>query len=125
MAVDIRWLGHAAFELKAGGATVLVDPFLSGNPKAAVSADEVEPTHILLTHGHPDHYGDTVDIAKRTGAPVVAITEVAQEISEQGVEAFDPNLAAPSSSTGGRSRWCPPGTRRRRPTARPARRPAC
>jgi L-ascorbate metabolism protein UlaG (beta-lactamase superfamily) len=92
MAVDIRWLGHAAFELKAGGTTVLVDPFLTGNPSAAASADEVEADVILLSHGHGDHFGDTVDIAKRTGAPVVAIVELANEIGAQGVEVFDPNI---------------------------------
>jgi L-ascorbate metabolism protein UlaG (beta-lactamase superfamily) len=93
MAVEIRWLGHAAFELKGGGATVLVDPFLTGNPKAAASADELEADAILLTHGHGDHLGDTVDIAKRTGAPVVAIVELAGEISGNGVEDVrDPNL---------------------------------
>jgi L-ascorbate metabolism protein UlaG (beta-lactamase superfamily) len=92
MAVDVRYLGHSCFELSAGGATVLVDPFLSDNPKAAVSADEVQPDVILLTHGHFDHIGDTVDIAKRVGVPVVAIAEVANEIGGQGVEVFDPNL---------------------------------
>jgi len=93
MAVDIRYLGHAAVELKAGETTVLVDPFITGNPKAAVEASELEPTHIFLTHGHQDHYGDVVEIAKRTGATVVAITEVAGEIGEEGVEnVFDPNL---------------------------------
>ena len=92
MAVDIRFLGHAAFELRSDGTTVLVDPFLSGNPKAAVSADEVEADAILLTHGHADHIGDTVDIAKRTGAPVLAIIELANEIADEGVETFDPNL---------------------------------
>ena len=92
MAVDVRYLGHSCFELAAGGATVLVDPFLSDNPKAAASADEVEPDVILLTHGHFDHIGDTVDIAKRTSAPVVAITELAGEIGGEGVEVFDPNL---------------------------------
>ena len=92
MAVDVRYLGHSCFELTAGGATVLVDPFLSDNPKAAASADEVQPDVILLTHGHFDHIGDTVDIAKRVGAPVVAIAEVANEIGGQGVEVFDPNL---------------------------------
>src|ERR671927_534780 len=92
MAVDVRWLGHSAFELKAGDANVVVDPFLTGNPKAAVSADEVEPNVILLTHGHADHLGDTVDIAKRTGATVVAIVELANELSEAGVENVkDPN----------------------------------
>ena len=93
MAVDIRFLGQACFELKAGDTTVLTDPFLTGNPLAAATADEVEPDVILLTHGHGDHLGDTVDIAKRTGATVVAIVELADEISEAGVEnVLDPNF---------------------------------
>jgi L-ascorbate metabolism protein UlaG (beta-lactamase superfamily) len=91
--MDIRFLGHAAFELADGDTRVLIDPFLTGNPKGAVSADEVEPTHIFLTHGHADHIGDTVDIAKRTGAQVVAIIEIANELQEDGVEnVSDPNI---------------------------------
>jgi L-ascorbate metabolism protein UlaG (beta-lactamase superfamily) len=91
--MDIRFLGHAAFELTEGDTRVLIDPFLTGNPKAAVNADEVEPTHIFLTHGHADHIGDTVDIAKRTGAKVVAIVELADELSQDGVEnVSDPNI---------------------------------
>src|SRR3954447_21486744 len=95
MAVDIRFLGQSCFELKAGGATVLTDPFLTGNPKASASADEVEADAILLTHGHGDHLGDTVDIAKRTGAPVVAIVELANELSGDlgdDHQVFDPNI---------------------------------
>ena len=94
MAVDIRFIGHAAVELKSGDVTVLVDPFITGNPKATVEASELEPTHVFLTHGHPDHYGDIVDIAKRTGATVVALTEIAGELQEQGglENVFDPNL---------------------------------
>ncbi|HLY49474.1 MAG TPA: metal-dependent hydrolase [Solirubrobacteraceae bacterium] len=90
--MDVRFLGHACFELADGDTRVLIDPFLSGNPKAAVTAQDVNPTAILLTHGHGDHYGDTVDIAKRTGAPVVAIVEIANEIGEEGVETLDPNM---------------------------------
>jgi L-ascorbate metabolism protein UlaG (beta-lactamase superfamily) len=91
--MDVRFLGHACFELSEGDTRVLIDPFLSGNPKAAVSADEVNPTHIFLTHGHQDHYGDVVDIAKRTNAQVVAITELAGELGEEGLEnVSDPNL---------------------------------
>jgi L-ascorbate metabolism protein UlaG (beta-lactamase superfamily) len=93
--MNIRWLGHAAFSLEADGTTVLIDPFLSGNPKAAASADEVDADAILLTHGHPDHYGDVVDIARRTNATVVAITELAGELSEElGSEhqVLDPNM---------------------------------
>jgi L-ascorbate metabolism protein UlaG (beta-lactamase superfamily) len=93
MAVDVRFLGQSCFELKAGGATVLTDPFLTGNPKAAIPADEAEADFILLTHGHADHLGDTVDIAKRTGATVLAVPELANEIGGNGVEnVVDPNL---------------------------------
>src|SRR5438445_8517924 len=90
--MDIRFLGHAAFELSDGDTKVLIDPFLTGNPKAAAEPDDVNPTTILLTHGHADHIGDTVDIAKRSGAPVVAIVELANEIGADGVAVHDPNL---------------------------------
>jgi L-ascorbate metabolism protein UlaG (beta-lactamase superfamily) len=92
MAVDIRWLGHATFELKAGGTTVLVDPFLSQNPTAAAQPGELEPDVILLTHGHFDHILDTVDLAKRTGAKVLAIKELADELGGDGCDVVDPNI---------------------------------
>ncbi len=90
--MEVRFLGHACFTLSDGDTTVLIDPFLTGNPKAAIAAEDVAATTILLTHGHADHIGDTVSIAKRTGAPVVAIVELANEVGEQGVEVSDPNL---------------------------------
>src|SRR5690242_8886103 len=89
---DVRYLGHACFTLSDGDETVLIDPFLTGNPKAAIAADDVAATTILLTHGHADHVGDAVSIAERTGATVVAITELAGEIGDEGVQARDPNL---------------------------------
>jgi L-ascorbate metabolism protein UlaG (beta-lactamase superfamily) len=92
--IEVRFHGHACFELLDGDATVLVDPFLAPeNPVAKASADDVEPTHLLLTHGHGDHVGEAVAIAKRTGAPVVAIVELARWLASQGVEeTHDPNL---------------------------------
>jgi L-ascorbate metabolism protein UlaG (beta-lactamase superfamily) len=90
--MDIRFLGHAAFALENDGKTILVDPFLTGNPKAAASADDIAADAILLTHGHGDHIGDTVAIAKRNGAPVVAIVEIARELEQEGVQVFDPNI---------------------------------
>ena len=90
--MEIRFLGHAAFALSDGDTTVLIDPFLQGNPKAAIAAQDVAATTILLTHGHGDHVGDTVAISKRTGAPVLAIVELAKELAQEGIETTDPNL---------------------------------
>jgi L-ascorbate metabolism protein UlaG (beta-lactamase superfamily) len=109
-AVSVRFLGHAAVALEHEGTTVLIDPFLTGNPKAAASADDVAADAILLTHGHADHIGDTVAIAKRTGAPVAAIVELAGEIAGDlgdGHAVFDPNLGGTVSFDWGWARWVP------------------
>ncbi len=106
--MNIRFLGHACFELSEGDTRILIDPFLTGNPKAAASADEMNPTHILLTHGHGDHYGDIVDIAKRTNAQCVAIVEIANELQGKGVEnVADPNIGGTVEFDGGWVRLVP------------------
>jgi L-ascorbate metabolism protein UlaG (beta-lactamase superfamily) len=105
--MQIRHLGHSAFELTHEGTTVLVDPFLTGNPKAAASPDELSADAILVTHGHADHLGDTVAIAKRTGAPVAAIVELAGEIASEGIETFDPNLGGTVSFDWGWAKFVP------------------
>jgi L-ascorbate metabolism protein UlaG (beta-lactamase superfamily) len=94
--MDIRYLGHATFELSDGDTRVLIDPFLAPyNPKATLTADEVDPTHIVVTHGHQDHMAHAVPLAQRTGAPIVAIVELAGEFAEElgdGHPVHDPNL---------------------------------
>jgi len=92
--MEITWIGHATFELSNGSARVLIDPFLAPhNPAAKVSADDVDPTHILLSHGHVDHTADAVAVAKRTGAECVAVVELANWLGDKGVEnTHDPNL---------------------------------
>ena len=92
--MEIRYHGHSCFELIDGETTLLVDPFLSpNNPKADKTAEEVNPTHIALTHGHADHVADVVAVAQRTGAQCVAMVEVANWLEGQGVEnVSDPNL---------------------------------
>ncbi len=109
-AVTVRYLGHSAVALEHDGTSVLIDPFLTGNPKAAVSADEVSADTILLTHGHADHIGDTVAIARRTGATVAAIVELAGEISADlgpGHDVRDPNIGGTISFGWGSARWVP------------------
>jgi len=106
--MEIRFLGHSAFELTHDGVTVLIDPFLTGNPKAAASADEVAADAILITHGHGDHIGDTVAIAKRTGADVLAIVEIAQELGGEGLDkVHDPNLGGTVSFDWGSAKLVP------------------
>jgi L-ascorbate metabolism protein UlaG (beta-lactamase superfamily) len=106
--MQIRFLGHAAFELTDGETTILIDPFLTGNPKAAVAAEDVKADVILLTHGHADHIGDTVPISKRTGAQVVAIVEIATELSADGLEnVHDPNIGGTVSFDWGWARLVP------------------
>jgi L-ascorbate metabolism protein UlaG (beta-lactamase superfamily) len=91
--MQISFLGHACFELTDGSTRILIDPFVSQNPAAARRLDDLEPTHIFLTHGHFDHVGDTVELCKRTGAQCVAISELATELSRAGVaNVADPNL---------------------------------
>lgn len=106
--MDIRFLGHACFELTEGATRILVDPFLTGNPKAAAQASEVDPTHILLTHGHADHWGDIADIAKRTNALCVAVPELGNELQDAGVEnVADPNIGGTVEFDGGWVRLTP------------------
>ena len=85
MSVKITWLGHASLALDIDGTHVLVDPFLTGNPLASTTPDALNADYILLTHGHGDHVGDTVAIAKRTGAKVIGNFEVTNWIAKQGV----------------------------------------
>jgi len=105
--MELRFLGHAAFALSDGGTSVLIDPFLTGNPRAAANAEELDATTILLTHGHADHLGDTVAIAKRTGATVVAIVELANEIGGAGVDVRDPNLGGTEAFDWGSAKLVP------------------
>jgi L-ascorbate metabolism protein UlaG (beta-lactamase superfamily) len=92
--MEIKFHGHSCFELSEGETTVLVDPFLKPNNPAAVhTGEEVEPTHIAISHGHADHMADAVPVAKRTGAHCVAIVELAKWLEERGIESVsDPNL---------------------------------
>src|SRR5689334_10417685 len=86
MTIKITWFSHSAFQLDINGAAIVIDPFLTGNPLASTSADKINADYILLTHGHGDHFGDTVSIAQRTKAQVVAMAEITYWLNAHGVE---------------------------------------
>ena len=104
----LTYLGHAAFLLEGDGTSVAIDPFLSGNPNASHRSDQIAPNTILLTHAHNDHLGDTVAIAKRTGATVIATFELGEWLQEQGVErAIDANHGGTVAFEGGTVKLTP------------------
>ncbi len=92
MSFKITWYGHAALSLETGAYHLLVDPFLSGNPAAKAQPGNVPADYILITHGHGDHVGDTIQIAKRTGALVISNFEIANWLSRQGVKTHAQHL---------------------------------
>jgi L-ascorbate metabolism protein UlaG (beta-lactamase superfamily) len=86
MTTRIRWLGHAAMALETAGYNILIDPFFTGNPKAAISADQAKADFILISHGHADHVGDAIAIAQRTGATVISNYEISVWLEAQGLK---------------------------------------
>ena len=90
--MKITWLGHSAFRVETGKAVIMIDPFLTGNPsfKGDAKAAAKGATHVVLTHGHDDHIGDTVQICKDTGAQLVANFEICMFLQGKGVENFSP-----------------------------------
>lgn len=86
MPLTFTFYGHAAIGLEVSGTHLLIDPFLSRNPKASISAEKVPADYILVTHGHGDHLGDTIAIAKRTGATVISNAEICNWLEEKGIK---------------------------------------
>ena len=84
---ELKFLGHACFMLCEGKDAVIIDPFLSGNPIAATTVDQIRCQHVLVSHGHDDHLGDAVNIARQNSALVIATAEIARACGEKGVSA--------------------------------------
>lgn len=108
MPLTLTWYGHSAFRLDSGDHAVLIDPFITGNPSATVSADTVNAKTILLTHAHNDHVGDTVDIAKRNDAKVIATFELGNWLGSQGVaDSIGANHGGTVEFAGGSTKFVP------------------
>ncbi|GGH19363.1 metal-dependent hydrolase [Paenibacillus segetis] len=88
----LTFLGHSSIHIDTGHYQLIIDPFLDGNPSAAIAPEEVNADYILLTHGHSDHIGDTEKIAKRTGATIIAVVELADYFESKGLQTVGMNL---------------------------------
>jgi L-ascorbate metabolism protein UlaG (beta-lactamase superfamily) len=106
--MKITFIGHSAFALEADDLSVMIDPYITGNPAATCEPTDFAPQTIILTHAHNDHVGDTVAIAKRTGAKVIATAELANWIKSQGVNgATGANHGGTVQFQGGSTKFVP------------------
>ena len=105
--MKITFLGQSGFHIETEGHSILIDPFLSGNELAVNSPDEFSPSHIVLTHAHPDHYGDTEDIAKRSGATVVSSFEVINYLGEKDIQGHPMNVGGSHTFPFGKVMYTP------------------
>ncbi|MEA1980540.1 MAG: metal-dependent hydrolase [candidate division Zixibacteria bacterium] len=78
--------GHACVAIENDNHKIIIDPFLTGNQLAAIKAEDIEVSHVLITHGHGDHIGDSIEIAKRNNATIIASFELANLCAKEGVE---------------------------------------
>jgi L-ascorbate metabolism protein UlaG (beta-lactamase superfamily) len=83
--MKVSFHGHAVVKVETNGKTILIDPFITGNELTDLKVEDVKPDVIILTHGHNDHVGDTVELAKRHDALVIGIAEIADYLGVQGV----------------------------------------
>ncbi len=89
--MKLKWHGHSNFEI-AGNLNTIIDPFFMGNKMADVRWDEVNPDVLVVTHGHADHMGDTMSIAKATDCDVICVNEIAKYIQSRGIDALGANI---------------------------------
>ena len=105
--MKLTYLGHSAVAVETVAGKVLFDPFLTGNPRASTSADDLNPDLIVLTHAHADHWGDTETIAKRTGATVVGSAEMADYAAAKGLNSHGMNVGGRHEFPQGTVRYTP------------------
>lgn len=91
--MKLKWLGHSAFELTGNdGLSILVDPFIRGNPSCPISINELNPEIICITHAHGDHFGDAIEIAGKTNALVISNYEISQYLQRRGIRSLGINI---------------------------------
>lgn len=103
----VTYQGHSCVFVEVGGKKVIIDPFLNGNPKTTVKAEEVEADYIILTHGHGDHTGDALAIVLRTGATIIAVHELAEYMSWKGAKVHGMGLGGSYSFDFGKVKFTP------------------
>jgi L-ascorbate metabolism protein UlaG (beta-lactamase superfamily) len=103
----VTYLGHSGFVITSGNKTLVIDPFLTGNPLAKTKPQDVSCDYVLLTHAHGDHFGDTLEIARRCRAIVVSNFEIVQYCSARGVNGIAMNLGGGTSFPFGRVKMTP------------------
>jgi L-ascorbate metabolism protein UlaG (beta-lactamase superfamily) len=90
--VKLTYHGHSAFEIKSGNYNIIIDPFLEGNKHAKIKPSEVKANYVILSHAHGDHIGSAFDIAKKNGATVIAVNELADYAAENGCKAHNMHI---------------------------------
>ena len=85
--ITVRWLGHSSFHIKTPESSLLIDPFFTGNPKAPKDAMDIRADYILVSHGHGDHVGDALELARRDNATLISNYEIACWFEAKGIKA--------------------------------------
>lgn len=90
--MKITYIGHSGFMIECCNSTIVIDPFMSGNPLCKHTINDIKAKDILLTHGHGDHIGDAIKLSQKYNAPITAIFELANYCSKQGVQTIGMNM---------------------------------
>ena len=104
--LKFNYYGHACFQLDDGKYKVLFDPFLTGNPQAAINPDDIKTDYIFVTHAHSDHMGDAYDILENTGATAIGIPELTDLVGEE-IKTINMNLGGTLNLPFGYARMVP------------------
>lgn len=88
----LTYLGHSVFYIEHNDYKIIIDPFITGNPVCPNKAGDIYADFIVLSHGHGDHFGDTLEIAKRCNSTVIAVNELANYVASKGAKAHNMHI---------------------------------